>query len=94
MGRIVKIVCIVFVWLMIGYLVGLYNGYNSGYRDAQPRPAPEQPDTAGVVTSRVHVLAPGDSVQWGGMTGEIIQGWIVPHGRNVVLELETKGGSK
>lgn len=60
-------------------------------RPAAPAVQPVPMDTT---ASHTHVLVPGDSVQWGGMTGEILRGWIVPHGKKVVLELDTRGGRK
>ena len=39
---------------------------------------------------RLHVLAVGDSVQWGGVKGEIVKCAVVPNGKTVIVEIQTK----
>ena len=60
-----------------------------GYLLHHPRPAPVP-----APVSRLHVLAVGDSVQVGGVKGEIVKCCVVPNGRSVVVEIRTKGETK
>ena len=46
---------------------------------------------ATVPPTRLHVLAVGDSVQWGGVKGEIVSCCVVPHGKTVIVEIRMKG---
>jgi len=73
-------------WFVVGLLLSVLAGYWLVWR---PKPVLVQPTP--VTPSRLHVLAVGDSVQWGSVKGEIVKGCVVPHGRSMILEIETKG---
>jgi len=56
------------------------------------RPAPIAPvvEQARPEASRLHVLVAGDSVQVGGVKGEITKCVVVPHGKMMVVEISTR----